>query len=149
MVVIDLHHMNRNEAIRFFIDRYNEAVKTGRKEITVVHGYGSSGKGGVIKKEIKTFFDLHSSYLSYKTDLNPGATLVFPIKIINELEDLISIDILDFCKSSPKTIEKIKGNFFKKYTNQEINSCVKKLIKKNYLTVTLKKNSEVYQTKGE
>lgn len=148
-MVIDLHHMNRNEAIRFFIDKYNEAVKSGRKEITVIHGYGSSGKGGVIKKELINFFDLHTSYLSYTTDSNPGATLVFPIKVINELEDLISIEVLEFCSSTPKTMDKIKGNFFKKYTNQEINSCVKKLIKKGYLTATLKKNGEVYKTKGE
>lgn len=148
-MVIDLHHMNRNEAIRFFIDKYNEAVRSGRKEITVIHGYGSSGRGGVIKKELLNFFDLHSSYLSYTVDSNPGATLVFPTRIINELEDLISIEVLEFCNRSPKSMEKIKGNFFKKYTNQEINSCVKKLIKKGYLNATLKKNGEVYQTKGE
>lgn len=149
-MVIDLHHMNRNEAIRFFISKYNEAVRSGSKsEIKVIHGYGSSGKGGVIKKELKSFFDSHRDYLSYETDANPGATIVKPIRIINELTDLISKEILDFCRTSPKTMDKIKGNFFKKYTNQEINSCVKRLVKKGLLEATLKKNGEVYQSKGE
>ncbi len=147
-MVIDLHEMNRNEAIRFFIDKYNEAFKSGyRGEITVIHGYGSSGRGGVIKKELKGFLDSHREYLTYTVDTNPGATLVTPLKAINEMQDLISMEVLDFCRTSPKTMEKIKGNFFKKYKNNEINACVKRLVKQGYLTATLKKNGEVYCTK--
>jgi len=147
-VVIDLHDMNRNEAIRFFIDKYNEAFKGGyRGEITVIHGYGSSGRGGVIKKELREFLEGHRGYLTYTIDTNPGATLVTPLKAINEMQDLISKEVLEFCRTSPKTMDKIKGNFFKKYKNTEINSCVKRLVKQGYLTTTLKKNGEVYQTK--
>lgn len=147
-MVIDLHEMNRNEAIRFFIDKYNEAFKGGyREEITVIHGYGSSGRGGVIKKELREFLDTHRGYLTYTVDTNPGATLITPLKAINEMQDVISGEVLEYCRNSPKTMEKIKGNFFKKYKNNEINACVKRLVKQGYLNATLKKNGEVYQTK--
>ena len=147
-MVIDLHDMNRSEAIRFFIDKYNEVFKSGyRGEITVIHGYGSSGKGGVIKKELKEFLESHKGYLTYTVDTNPGATLITPLKQINEMQDVISKEILEYCRLSPKTLDKIKGNFFKKYKNNEINACVKKLTKQGSLTTTLKKNGEVYQTK--
>ncbi len=147
-MVIDLHEMNRNEAIRFFIDKYNEAFKGGyRGEITVIHGYGSSGRGGVIKKELKEFLDSHRGYLTYTVDTNPGATLVTPLKAINEMQDMISMEILEFCRNTPKTMEKIKGNFFKKYKNNEINACIKRLVKQGYITAILKKNGEVYRTK--
>lgn len=147
-MVIDLHEMNRNEAIRFFIDKYNEAFRGGyREEITVIHGYGSSGRGGVIKKELREFLDSHRGYLTYTVATNPGATLVTPLKAINEMQDMISMEVLEFCRISPKTMDKIKGNFFKKYKNNEINACVKRLVKQGYLTANLKKNGEVYQTK--
>ncbi len=147
-MVIDLHEMNRNEAIRFFIDKYNEAFKGGyRGEITVIHGYGSSGRGGVIKKELKEFLDSHRGYLTYTVDTNPGAPLVTPLKAINEMQDMISMEILEFCRNTPKTREKIKGNFFKKYKNNEINACIKRLVKQGYITAILKKNGEVYRTK--
>ncbi|GLI57436.1 hypothetical protein PM10SUCC1_29500 [Propionigenium maris DSM 9537] len=147
-MVIDLHEMNRNEAIRFFIDKYNEAFRGGyREEITVIHGYGSSGRGGVIKKELREFLDSHRGYLTYTVATNPGSTLVTPLKAINEMQDMISMEVLEFCRISPKTMDKIKGNFFKKYKNNEINACVKRLVKQGYLTVNLKKNGEVYQTK--
>ena len=149
-MTIDLHNMNRNDAIRFFIKKYNEALKSGyRDEIVVIHGYGSSGKGGVIKKELKEFLESHREYLSYTVDTNPGITLVTPIKKINEMQDLISREVLEFCRDTPKTMSKIKGNFFKKYTNNEINACVKKLVKQGLLTATLKKSGEVYKRKGD
>lgn len=149
-MTIDLHNMNRDEAIRFFIKKYNEAFKDGyRGEIVVIHGYGSSGKGGIIKKTLKEFLDSHTTYLDYMVDTNPGITLVIPLKRINELQEIISSEILEFCKNNPKTMDKIKGNFFKKYRNNEINACVKKLVKQGLLITTLKKNGEVYKTKGD
>lgn len=149
-MTIDLHNMNRDEALRFFIQKYNEAFKAGyRDEIIVIHGYGSSGKGGIIKKTFKEFLDAHKTSVSYRVDVNPGATLVTPLGRINDLQDLMTTEILEFCSKTPKTLDKIKGNFFKKYRNNEINTCVKRLIRQGLLTVTLKKNGEVYKTKGE
>ncbi len=148
-MVIDLHHMNRNEAIRFFIDKYNEILGKGhRGEIEVIHGYGSSGKGGIIKKEFKEFLLKHKDYLDYEVDVNPGMTRVYPKKKINDVLDIISQDILEFCTGTPRSLDKIKNNFFKKYRVQEINSCVKRLVKKGELEKILKKNGDVFKRKG-
>ena len=39
---IDLHHMNFDDALRVFITKYNLLYKKGeRREIMVIHGYGS------------------------------------------------------------------------------------------------------------
>lgn len=145
---IDLHHMNRNEAIRFFVSKYNEIFKDGyRGSINVIHGYGSSGKGGVIKKTFKEFLNTHKKYLSYTVDVNPGVTIVTPIKSIPLLIDEISIEILNYCSSAPRSMDKIKGSFFKKYSNQEITSSVKRLVKQDKLEVILKKKGDTYKTK--
>lgn len=149
-MVIDLHNMNRNDAIRFFIEKYNDAVGSGyRDEIIVIHGYGSSGKGGIIKKEFRDFLKKHKEYMDFMVDVNPGTTLVIPMKKVNQLQDLISTEVMDYCRAAPRSMDKIKGNFFKKYTNAEINSCVKKLVKQGLIIRILKKNGDVYQTKGE
>jgi dsDNA-specific endonuclease/ATPase MutS2 len=48
---IDLHDKNVNEAINYFMIKYNEIISKGFKgEINVIHGYGSSG----VLKEKKT-----------------------------------------------------------------------------------------------
>ena len=40
---IDLHYMNFDDALKVFITKYNRLYKSGdRKEIMVIHGYGSS-----------------------------------------------------------------------------------------------------------
>jgi predicted transcriptional regulator len=63
------------------------------------------------------------------------------------MKNEISKDILEFCTENPKSMDKIKGNFFKKYNNREILSTVKSLVKKGQLESFFKKNHQVYLTK--
>ncbi len=147
-MVIDLHNMTCNDAIRFFIIRYNEIFKSGyRGSIEVIHGYGSGGEGGVIKKRLRKFLLENKKYLKFSIDVNPGATYVTPLKAIPQVTKEISRDILEFCRENPKSMDKIKGNFFKKYTPKEILSAVKSLVKKGDLESFFKKNHQVYLTK--
>jgi hypothetical protein len=139
--------MTCDDAIRFFIKKYNEVFKNGyRGKIEVIHGYGSGGKGGVIKKRLRTFLTENKNSLNFVIDANPGVTFVTPMKSIPDMKNAISRDLLKFCKDSPKSMDKIKGNFFKKYTNKEIVSTVNSLSKKGELETLLKKNHKVYFT---
>jgi hypothetical protein len=139
--------MTCDDAIRFFIKKYNEVFKNGyRGKIEVIHGYGSGGKGGVIKKRLRTFLTENKNSLNFVIDANPGVTFVTPMKSIPDMKNAISRDLLEFCKDSPKSMDKIKGNFFKKYTNKEIVSTVNSLSKKGELETLLKKNHKVYFT---
>ncbi|ADO83646.1 Smr/MutS family protein [Ilyobacter polytropus] len=147
-MVIDLHNMTCNDAIRFFITKYNELYKNGyRGSIEVIHGYGSHGEGGVIKKRLRKFLLENKSSLKFTINANPGVTFVVPVKAIPQMKNEISKDILEFCRENPKSLDKIKGNFFKKYTNREILATVKSLVKKGELESFFKKNHEVYLAK--
>ncbi|WP_319371478.1 Smr/MutS family protein [uncultured Ilyobacter sp.] len=149
-MVIDLHNMTCNDAIRFFIGKYNELFKSGyRGSIEVIHGYGSQGEGGVIKKRLRQFLLENKKYLKFSFDVNPGVTFVTPIRAIPQITIEISKDILEFCKESPKSMDKIVGNLFKKYTHKEIFSAVKALVKKGTLDSFFKKNHQVYLTKED
>ncbi len=153
---IDLHNMSYFQAIRYFIKKYNEILKSGKKEpLVVIHGYGASGKGGVIKRNFQNYLNEHTQYLSFYpnsdiTGINQGCTTVFPKKTLPVLTDILEDEILDYCSTSPKSMEKITGVLFKKYDEKKIKSAVKSLVKKGGLTETLKKRSSVYlASKGD
>src|SRR6201999_1344977 len=58
MRTIDLHGLTSKDAIARFVDVYNHAVRHGRRErISVVHGYGASGKGGTLREKMRAFLD--------------------------------------------------------------------------------------------
>lgn len=53
---IDLHQMNFDDALRVFITKYNSLYKKGeRREIMVIHGYGS--KSSNKNKNKRVFFE--------------------------------------------------------------------------------------------
>jgi hypothetical protein len=143
---IDLHHLNVNDAIRIFIEKYNENYKKEEK-IEVIHGYGSGGKGGKIKKEFQKFIKQNNKFLKYEIPLNPGATYIYPKKMLPPYKNSLEIEIFEFC-NSPKSLSKIERKFLKKYTIQEIKSSVKKLTKTNQLVETLKNSTIVYIQKS-
>lgn len=82
---IDLHYMDYETALKFFVNKYNSFYKSGyRKEIRVIHGYGSGtllGKG-VIREKIRGYFSRNSEHLKYRVDLNPGVTYVTPLTLL-------------------------------------------------------------------
>lgn len=135
---IDLHHRKVSQAINYFIKNYNENFQE-KKPIRVIHGYGSSGVGGTIKKKFKEFSDSYKLYFKVEYDGNPGVTIVIPIKPIPMGNFILEEEILFFCGDTPKSLSKIQGNFIKKYTSDEIKKSLKVLIKKNQLSEVLKK----------
>ncbi|HVP57426.1 MAG TPA: Smr/MutS family protein, partial [bacterium] len=78
---IDLHGLPAREALRRFIRDYNAYVRSGRRDpIQVVHGYGSSGRGGVILRAIREYLAANARCLDHIVEgeslANPGVTIV-------------------------------------------------------------------------
>ncbi|MDD3000388.1 MAG: Smr/MutS family protein [Candidatus Riflebacteria bacterium] len=113
---IDLHGLTWVEAVETFVSFYNNRVKNGNKsEIVVIHGYGSSGKGGVLRERFRSFFTRNYNSLDYMSgenhfSKNPGQTIVYPKKPLLELSEMLSEEILNFC-IVPKSVSKICGKF--------------------------------------
>jgi dsDNA-specific endonuclease/ATPase MutS2 len=80
---IDLHERTVAEAIREFVRFYNSCVRNGyRGRLEVIHGYGKSGNGGVIRDEMRKFLKAHEEtfgeFLAGESLRNPGVTIVYP-----------------------------------------------------------------------
>jgi dsDNA-specific endonuclease/ATPase MutS2 len=80
---IDLHERTVAGAIREFVRFYNSCVRSGyRGRLEVIHGYGSSGSGGVIREELRKFLKAHEEtfgeFLSGESLRNPGVTILYP-----------------------------------------------------------------------
>jgi hypothetical protein len=80
---IDLHNCTVAEAIREFVRFYNGCVRSGyRGRLEVIHGYGSSGSGGVIREELRKYLKAHAEvfgeFLPGESLRNPGVTILYP-----------------------------------------------------------------------
>lgn len=145
---IDLHDKNVNEAINYFMQKYNEHLSNGFKsQITVIHGYGSSGVGGKIKNRFKELSEAYRGYFKVSYTSNLGITLVQPKKPLPVSNFLFEKELLEFCSETPKSISKIQNKFFKNHDNSEIKKTINNLIKKGALNEVLKKESN-YIKKG-
>jgi dsDNA-specific endonuclease/ATPase MutS2 len=80
---IDLHNFTVAEALREFVRFYNNCVRSGyRGRLEVIHGYGSTGGGGVIREELRKYLKAHSEiygeFLAGESLRNPGVTILYP-----------------------------------------------------------------------
>ncbi|MBP5468190.1 MAG: Smr/MutS family protein [Candidatus Riflebacteria bacterium] len=147
---IDLHGLTKIEAIEAFIKYYNSRVKKGNlTPFEVIHGYGSSGVGGVLRGRILGFLSSFPDELEYDSGkdpfkYNPGSTRVIPKKPLPEAIDLLCEDIIDFCES-PKTLSKIVGKFHR-YEEPKILASIKLLEKQKRLKFFNKGVHKVYQS---
>lgn len=82
---LDLHGMRVAEAMRVFVQAYNQRVARGdASPLRVIHGYGSSGGEGAIGRELRRFLARHADAATFMAgedfSINPGFTIVFPRK---------------------------------------------------------------------
>ena len=83
---LDLHGRTWSEALQEFIAFYNQslgrAVNPTGVQLSVIHGYGSTGAGGVVRRRLRAFLERHADRLEFipgeKLDGNQGYTLVKP-----------------------------------------------------------------------
>ena len=114
---VDFHGMTWPDARDAFLDVYKEAViqsgSEAARSVIVVHGYGSTGSGGVLRLRFREYLEGYRKRLAFKAgediDGNRGWTLVQPISPLADDEDLEDL-ILDYC-SQPRTLNDIVGRF--------------------------------------
>jgi hypothetical protein len=134
---IDLHERTVPEAIREFVRFYNDCVRSGyRGRIEVIHGYGSTGAGGVIRKKLREYLAAHAenlgSFLAGDGLGNPGVTIVYAKKLLPSspggggampLLNAAQEAIRKFCdtpKAKERILIKLRGRFGDRVLSTEI-----------------------------
>ena len=133
-----------------FIDFYNGALRSsggGRVKLTVVHGYGSTGVGGVLRTRFRAFLQRHASRLEFtpgeQVDGNPGQTIITPLKPLPVIEELLAEQVWEYCER-PKTMCKITGKF-RRHGQPRVVEAVRLLEGQRRLRITVKGKARVYQ----
>jgi len=80
---IDLHGLTVAEGLARLTRHYNARLKSGNSgPIRIVHGYGSSGRGGDLRAAVREFLGRHAGRLEFVPGEtyfnNPGVTIVYP-----------------------------------------------------------------------
>jgi hypothetical protein len=137
---LDLHHRTVPEALQEFVRFYNDCIRENyRGRIEVIHGYGSTGTGGVIRKKLRAYLSAHAenlgSFLAGDSLGNPGVTIVYPKKLLPEspagsarpLLNPAQEAIRKYC-ATPRVREriliKLRGRFGDRVLSAEIHALV-------------------------
>jgi hypothetical protein len=138
---IDLHHRTVPEAILEFVRFNNACIRSNyRGRIEVIHGYGSTGAGGVIRKKLREYLAAHAesfgSFLAGDGLGNPGVTIVYPKKLLpaslesggaGSLLNPAQEAIRKYCaaqKAKERILIKLRGRFGDRVLSAEIRSMV-------------------------
>ena len=148
--ILDLHGLTWAEAETSFIELYNQTLRQAGKDavgLDVVHGYGSTGTGGVLLTRLRGFLGRYESCLDFQTgekvDGNPGHTIVVPLKPLPSLRDQLSQDIWGFC-DRPRSQSKIIGKF-RRHGETAVLSAIKTLEKQKRLRPSNRGAHKLYQ----
>ena len=148
--ILDLHGLTWAEAEASFIEFYNQTLRQvgkGAVGLDVVHGYGSTGTGGVLRTRLRGFLGRYESCLDFQTgekvDGNPGHTIVVPLKPLPSLLDQLSQDIWDFC-DRPRSQSKIIGKL-RRHGQTAVLSTIKTLEKQKRLRPSNQGAHNLYQ----
>ena len=149
---LDLHGHKWIEAKNAFTHLYNESFAADGTllvtTIDVVHGYGSTGEGGIIRTRLRKFLERHTDYLEFvpgeDMDGNQGHTLVAPSKPLPKDEDVLLEDIIEYC-SRPRTQEKVAGEFIRRADAPVIKQALNQLQRQGRLERVIKNNRPMYQ----
>ncbi len=114
---IDLHGLIWTEALPAFIKFYNDEVQKtvrGDGSLDIVHGYGSTGTGGVLRTRLRAFLQRHEEHLEFmpgeSIDGNQGHTLVTPMLSLPSTGDALEDQVWTYCERG-KGRSKIIGKF--------------------------------------
>ena len=147
---LDLHGMTRDDAKKAFIEFYNGAVlgSGGRAiRLDIVHGYGSTGVGGVIRGWLRGYLERHPTYLEYKPgeemDGNKGHTFVMPLKELPSMGQDLTEEIWAYCVN-PRAQSKIIGKF-RRYGDAEVMRVIKLMEKQGRLRASTHGPARTYQ----
>ena len=148
---LDLHGHTWRESLQEFISVYNEAVNNGgelsRIEITVIHGYGSTGEGGVLRNRLRGFLRRFGDCLDFtpgeEIDGNQGCTIVKPVSLLPDMNDLLAEQIFDYCERQ-RSRSKVIGRF-RRHGQPKVMQAIRDLEKQGRLERRNKRGMVVYQ----
>jgi len=125
---------------------YNSVFKQGRKGmIKVIHGFGSSGQGGVIRSRLRGLMFANRSAMTIvlgEAYDNPGVTFVEPRRLIPTSEDRLAGEVVAFC-STPKPYDRIEKKFAR-HGAAVVRKTVESLIRNGSLTGSMKRGMKQY-----
>ncbi len=137
---LDLHGLTVDEAIKTFIDHFNRHVRSSREPLRIIHGWGSSGEGGKIRREFRQFLAEATDSLDWQPgedfEGNLGVTIVYPRKVLHARENQLAEALANFC-STPRTESKITGEF-RRHDAREIKQAIRTLIRQGRIKEIMK-----------
>lgn len=144
---LDLHGLTVAEAIEQFVVYYNTRVDNNQFGCwKIIHGYGSTGKGGAIRIKLRAFLDEHLDKLRYETGddfSDPGWTWVYPKVHLPDARERMATAILNFC-SEGKTEDKILRELIN-MGEVQVKQAVRALAKQGKLKLVNKGKKILYQ----
>jgi Smr domain-containing protein len=145
---IDLHGYTITEALSAFVAFYNARVARGNtSHFSVIHGYGSTGNGGQIRKRLRKYLSRFPDRVEFvpggQYSGNPGITIVAPKEVLPSEEEGLAGEIIAFCANG-KSEEKIIGKF-RRYGMVEVKSQLRTLERKGSLRSYVKGRYKYYQ----
>lgn len=143
---LDLHDHTAGEALQYFLDYYNRQVRRGTVEpITVIHGYGSSGRGGKIRQLLRTLLRQYPDQVGFSDspDGNDGCTIVYPRLKLPTFAEYIAPQLCAYC-AQPRPMTKIL-NEFSAYSARPVTAAVETLTRQKKLKVVWKGKVQCYQ----
>lgn len=149
---LDLHEKTWHEALPEFIAFYNEAIQRAAgppARLNVIHGYGSSGTGGVLRKRLRIFLQEQADHgrLEFTpgehTDANPGHTLVQPIQRLPATHETLAEEIWTYCQR-PRTLSKISGKF-RRHGEPSVKAAIASLARQQRLRMVGKGNRKAHE----
>jgi hypothetical protein len=118
---VNLHDCKSwNEARDVFIESFNRALRESRgghvDRLDVIHGYGSSGEGGVIRDRLRAFLSRNVEHLEFVPGEdeagNPGRTYVTPVKALPTAFEQLTERVWEYCAVA-KPLAKVKSRFWR------------------------------------
>ena len=149
---IDLHGLTWEESLEEFVEAYNGVFDSAGNptgaQIKVVHGYGSTGEGGVLRSRLRGFCRRFEDYLEVTTgeeiDGNQGWTVITPDKRLPDMHDMLAENIWDYCRRA-RSRSKVAGRF-RRYGQPRVIQAMKLLEKQGRLNRRNKRGLVVYES---
>ena len=150
---LDLHEQTWQEALHNFIEFYNDWLQGAgggaAAAVDVIHGYGSAGTGGVLRKRLQSFLAEQAGQgrLEYTpgeyVDSNLGHTVVRPIALLPVTQELLAEEVLAYCER-PRTLSKICGKF-RRHGEPTVKAAIDSLVKQRRLRSNGKGSRKAYE----
>ena len=137
-IELDLHGATVTEALEHLETQWRAEVEApSPRQIRVIHGYGSSGRGGDIKKAVREHVARHRDVLRMVAgedkEGNPGVTLISVVVRHDAVQGLAKA-IERFCAKAGRTMAAVEKRFGARHGLANVREAVAVLRREHRLT---------------